>query len=233
MKIFAHRGVSGHYPENTMAAFAAALAIGCDGIELDVFRVEDELVVIHDSQLERTTNGRGHLEDYTLRQLQQLDAGQGQAVPTLWQVLALVQNRCTLNIELKGHDTAPLLVQLLQKAQHELGTDVSTLLISSFHHPLLQQLKQLWPTLAIGALTASIPLDYAAFAHRLGAVSVHCDRGFVDTALVEDAHQRGLACYVYTVNDAREAKRLQQLGVDGIFTNYPAEARRWLAAIDE
>jgi glycerophosphoryl diester phosphodiesterase len=228
MKIFAHRGVSGHYPENTLAAFEAALAMGCDGIELDVFAVAQELVVIHDHQLQRTTNGGGHLEDYTLAQLQQLDAGQGQVIPTLWQVLALVQNRCTLNIELKGHDTVQPLVQLLQKAQQELGTDVSTLLISSFHHPLLQQLKQQWPTLAIGALTASIPLGYAAFASELAAVSVHCDRGFIDAELVQDAHQRGLACYVYTVNDAREAKRLQQLGVDGIFTNYPAEAQQWL-----
>ena len=72
MKIFAHRGVSGHYPENTLAAFEAALAMGCDGIELDVFAVAQELVVIHDRQLQRTTNGSGHLEDYTLAQLQQL-----------------------------------------------------------------------------------------------------------------------------------------------------------------
>jgi glycerophosphoryl diester phosphodiesterase len=228
MKIFAHRGCSGHYPENTLAAFEAALTSGCDGIELDVFALQGELVVIHDRQLSRTTNGSGNLEDYTLAQLQQLDAGQGQSVPTLWQVLALVQNRCTLNIELKGHDTVAPLLQLLSKAQTELGTELSTLLISSFHHPLLRQLKQQCPTLAIGALTASIPLHYAAFATELAAVSVHCDRGFVDANLVQDAHQRGLACYVYTVNDAREALRLQQLGVDGIFSNYPAEARQWL-----
>lgn len=228
MKIFAHRGCSGHYPENTLAAFEAALTSGCDGIELDVFALQGELVVIHDQQLARTTNGIGNLEDYTLSQLQQLDAGQSQSIPTLWQVLALVQNRCTLNIELKGHDTVAPLLQLLSKAQTELGTELSTLLISSFHHPLLWQLKQQCPTLAIGALTASIPLHYAAFATELAAYSVHCDRAFVDARLVQDAHQRGLACYVYTVNDAREALRLQQLGVDGIFSNYPAEARQWL-----
>lgn len=228
MKIFAHRGCSGHYPENTLAAFAAALDSGCDGIELDVFALQGELVVIHDRQLSRTTNGQGNLEDYGLAQLLQLDAGQSQAIPTLWQVLALVQNRCTLNIELKGHDTVDPLLQLLSKAQTELGTELSTLLISSFHHPLLWQLKQQCPTLAIGALTASIPLQYAAFATELAAYSVHCDRGFVDAKLVQDAHQRGLACYVYTVNDAREALRLQQLGVDGIFSNYPDEARQWL-----
>lgn len=228
MKIFAHRGASGHSPENTLLAFQMALDADCDGIELDVFALDGELIVIHDRQLIRTTRVEGNLEDFTLAQLQRLDAGQGQRIPTLWQVLQLVANRCVLNIELKGHDTARPLVALLQRAERELGTDLRTILVSSFHHPLLQELKLAMPALAIGALTASIPLQYAKFASELTAFSVHCERGFIDEAFVQDIHQRGLVCYVYTVNTAREAKRLAALGVDGIFTNYPAEARQWL-----
>ena len=83
------------------------------------------------------------------------------------------------------------------------------------------------PALAIGALTACIPLDNCEFATKLAAVSVHCDRAFIDEKMVQDAHQRGLAIYVYTVNDQREALRLKALGVDGIFCNYPAEAAGW------
>lgn len=227
MKIFAHRGVSGHYPENTLQAIQAALDCGAYGIEIDVFAVDDELIVIHDRQLQRTTQTVGNIEDYSLAQLQQLNAGNGQHIPTLWQVLALVNNRCVLNIELKGHDTAELLLNLLQRAVVELSTDVSKLLISSFHHPLLHTIKQRQPELAIGALTACIPLDYCAFASALNAVSVHCDRAFVDQQMVQDAHQRGLKIFVYTVNDQREALRLKALGIDGIFCNFPAEAASW------
>lgn len=227
MFIFAHRGVSGHFPENTLTAIQAALDCGADGIEIDVYALGEELVVIHDRELNRTTNGAGVLEDYSLAELLLLDAGSGEKIPTLWQVLNLVQNRCVLNIELKGHDTAKLLVTQLDKARTELHTDWSTLLISSFHHPLLQQIKKLAPELAIGALTASIPLQYSAFAAELGAVSVNCDRAFIDEAMVQDAKKRGLKVFVYTVNNEREARRLQQMGVDGIFCNFPAEAKNW------
>jgi glycerophosphoryl diester phosphodiesterase len=227
MQIIAHRGASGSYPENTLLAIKQALLAKADGIEIDVFCVENELVVIHDENVSRTTNGTGFLQDFTLRQLQQLDAGAGQQVPTLWQVLQLVNNQTLLNIELKGADTAEPLFKLLKKAETELGTEPDKLLISSFNHHLLKQIKKQRPDLKIGALTASLHLDYAAFASELGAWSVHCDRGFINRELVQDAHQRGLKVLVYTVNDATTAKKLQQLGVDGIFCNYPQEARSW------
>lgn len=227
MQIIAHRGASGSYPENTLLAIEQALLAKADGIEIDVFCVENELVVIHDENVSRTTNGTGFLQDFTLRQLQQLDAGSGQQVPTLWQVLQLVNNQTLLNIELKGADTAEPLFKLLKKAETELGTEPDKLLISSFNHHLLKQIKKQRPDLKIGALTASLHLDYAAFASELGAWSVHCDGGFINQDLVQDAHQRGLKVLVYTVNDVTTAKKLRQLGVDGIFCNYPLEARSW------
>ncbi len=227
MQIIAHRGASGSYPENTLLAIEQALLAKADGIEIDVFCVENTLVVIHDEDVSRTTNGTGFLQNFTLQQLQQLDAGSGQQVPTLWQVLQLVNNQTLLNIELKGADTAEPLLQLIKKAETELGTEPDKLLISSFNHHLLKQIKKQRPDLKLGALTASLPLDYAAFASELGAWSVHCDKGFIDQEMVQDAHQRGLKLWVYTVNDAATAQKLQQLGVDGIFCNYPLEARSW------
>lgn len=227
MQIIAHRGASGSYPENTLLAIQQALLAKADGIEIDVFCVENQLVVIHDEEVSRTTNGKGLLQDFTLQQLQQLDAGSGQQVPTLWQVLQLVNNQTLLNIELKGANTAEPLVELLRKAEIELGTEPDKLLISSFNHHLLKQIKKHRPDLKLGALTASLPLDYAAFAAELEAWSVNCDKGFINEAMVQDAHQRGLKVLVYTVNDATTAKKLQLLGVDGIFCNYPLEARSW------
>ena len=229
MLIFAHRGVSGHFPENTLMAFQAALDAQCQAIELDVYALQNQLVVIHDRQLARTTNGEGNLEDHTLESLSALDAGRGESVPTLWQVMQLVANKVVLNIELKGADTAELLIALLAKAQQELKLDLSTIVVSSFNHRLLQQLRKLHPTLALGVLIAHRPLDNAAIASQLDACCLNCDRGFVDAELINDAHQRGIKVYVYTVNDAREARELAKIGVDGIFCNYPQEAQNWFA----
>ena len=227
MQIIAHRGASGSYPENTLLAIQQALDAKADGIEIDVFYVDNSLVVIHDEDVSRTTNGKGFLQNFTLKQLQQLDAGSGQQVPTLWQVLQLVNNQTLLNIELKGADTAEPLIQLLAKAETDLGTDPDKLLISSFNHHLLKQINAERSDLKIGALTASLPLDYAAFASELGAWSVHCDKGFINKKMVQDARQRGLKVLVYTVNDAVTAAKMRHLGVDGIFCNYPLEARSW------
>mgnify|MGYP006373870765 FL=1 len=229
MLIFAHRGVSGHFPENTLMAFQAALDAQCQAIELDVYALQNQLVVIHDRQLARTTNGEGNLEDHTLESLSALDAGRGESVPTLWQVMQLVANKVVLNIELKGADTAELLIALLAKAQQELKLDLSTIVVSSFNHRLLQQLRKLHPSLALGVLIAHRPLDNAAIASQLDACCLNCDRGFVDAELINDAHQRGIKVYVYTVNDAREARELAKIGVDGIFCNYPQEAQNWFA----
>jgi glycerophosphoryl diester phosphodiesterase len=225
MHIIAHRGASGDYPENTLLAIKQAILQGADAIEIDVFAVQGELIVIHDHHLSRTTNGSGSIYDYTLEQLQQFDAGQGERIPTLWQVLQLVQNKLWLNIELKGDNTVEPLLRLLQQAEQQLGFNCEQLLLSSFNHHLLIALKQARPTLKLGALTASLPVDYASFATNLHAYSVNCDVSFINQALVDDAKARGLKVYVYTVDQQDDINRMLQYGVEGIFTNYPARSR--------
>ncbi|KKO44514.1 glycerophosphodiester phosphodiesterase [Arsukibacterium ikkense] len=225
MQIIAHRGASGDYPENTLLAIEQAIAQGADAIEIDVFAVQDELIVIHDHHLARTTNGSGSIYQYTLAELLQLNAGQGQRIPTLWQVLAVVQGKCWLNIELKGDDTVAPLLALLDKARQQLGFDCQQLLISSFNHHLLADIKLKRPTLKLGALTASLPIDYAAFASALQAYSVNCDVSFINQAFVDDAKARGLQVFVYTVDQTDDINRLKNYGVDGIFCNFPARSR--------
>ncbi|WP_214001111.1 glycerophosphodiester phosphodiesterase family protein [Arsukibacterium sp.] len=228
MQIIAHRGASGDYPENTLLAIEQALIQGADAIEIDVFAVQGELIVIHDHHLARTTNGTGSIYQYNLTELMQLDAGQGQRIPTLWQVLELTNGKCWLNIELKGDDTVAPLLALLEQAEQQLGFDLQSLVISSFNHHLLFAIKQQQPQLRLGALTASLPLDYAAFASILQAYSVHCDVSFINQALVDDAKARGLKVYVYTVDQTDDIRRLKEYGVEGIFSNYPARSRTWL-----
>src|SRR4051794_29972802 len=104
--IIGHRGAAGLEPENTLRSFARAIEIGVDAIELDVYCVDDRLVVIHDDTLERTTNGRGEVMKSTFAALRQLDAGRGERIPTLEEVFAAVPERLTVNVELKGSGTA-------------------------------------------------------------------------------------------------------------------------------
>ena len=103
---FGHRGAMGHVPENTLKSIQRALDIGVDYIEIDVYLVEDKLIVIHDDRLERTTDGEGYVVDKKLDYLRSLDAGEGQKIPLLEEVLDLINGRTGLNIELKGENTA-------------------------------------------------------------------------------------------------------------------------------
>ncbi|WP_293751415.1 glycerophosphodiester phosphodiesterase family protein [uncultured Paraglaciecola sp.] len=229
MLIFAHRGASADAPENTLLAIDQALTQQADGIEIDVYQLADELVVIHDRWVSRTTNGNRPLSDYTLEELQTLDAGQGQFVPTLWQVLQQVQGQCLMNIEVKGVFDVSLINTYINKAVSQLNFKLEQFIVSSFNHHLLLAFKSIAPNIKIGALTASSPLDYARFAEVLKAYSVNADVSFVDQAFVKDAHKRGLKIFVYTVDEPEELLKLQAWGVDGVFSNGPAKAKLVLA----
>lgn len=223
MLVFAHRGASGHEPENTLLAIEQALAMNVDAIEIDVHLCQDQLVVIHDRWLHKTTNGKGLVSNFTFAELRKLDAGKGQVIPTLDEVLTLVNGRCSVNIELKAEGTIDLLIACITKAETHLKFTCNQFLFSSFNHHLLFELKNKANHFNIGALTACCPIDYAAFAEQLNAFSIHIDVDFVNQAFVQDAHQRGLKVYVYTVDDESDIIQLHHMGVDGIFTNYPTK----------
>ena len=229
MLIFAHRGASADAPENTLLAIDQALNQQADGIEIDVYQLGDELVVIHDRWVSSTTNGTRLLYDYTLEELQTLDAGQGQFVPTLWQVLERVQGQCLINIEVKGVHDVSLVNVCINKAVSQLNFKHEQFIFSSFDHHLLKTFKSIAPTIKIAALTGSIPLDYAHFAEELQAYSANADLSFVTQAFVKDAHRRGLKMFVYTVDEPEDLLRLQAWGVDGVFCNSPAKAKLVLA----
>lgn len=225
MLIFAHRGASFDAPENTLLAIDQALAQNADGIEIDVYQLGSELVVIHDRWVSRTTNGNRPLSDYTLEELQLLDAGQGQFVPTLSQVLERVQGQCLMNIEIKGVFDLSLINICINQAIIQFHFKPEQFIVSSFNHHLLLAFKKIAPYIKTGALAACNPLDYARFAEELNAYSVNADVSFVDQDFVNDAHNRGLKMFVYTVDEPDDLLRLQAWGVDGVFSNRPAKAR--------
>lgn len=229
MLCIGHRGAMGHAPENTLKSIAKALELGVPWVEVDVYPVEGHLMVIHDHRLERTTNGSGYVWEKTYSYLRGLDAGQGEKVPTLEEVLDLISNRAGINIELKLPGSAALVATVIQE-RIRTDWDVKKILVSSFFHHEIAAVRQLDPRIRIGALIAGVPLDYARFAENLGAYSVHQSIEFVNREFIDDAHDRNLKVFVYTVNHPEDIARMYALGVDGVFSNYPDRVLSFLGS---
>lgn len=230
MKIIAHRGASGHAPDNTIKAIDQALLSPADAIEVDVYlNNSTELVVTHERWLQRTTNGFGCVQSTPMSQILTFDAGEGEKIPTLWQILSTIAGKCEVNIELKGTNTARKTIDILHRATQELKFTYEQFLISSFNHHLLKEVHQLMPALKLGALTASLPIHYAEFAEEVHAFAVCVDVDFISAPFIHDAHNRNLKIYAYTVNEPEDIESLFELQVDGIFTNYPEKAAETIA----
>ena len=217
-----HRGAMGYAPENTLLSFQKALDLHVDMIELDVYVcLSGDLVVIHDDKVDRTTNGKGYVMQKTLSELRSLDAGQGEKIPLLQEVLDLIDRKTKVNIELKGTGTAKPVHDMIEHYVTTRGWSHDDFLVSSFHHYELMTFKKINPHISLGALFIGIPIGYAAFAEQMGVQAINPCVEFIDKMLVDDAHKRGMQVYVWTVNDPDEIQRVKELGVDGIFSNFP------------
>jgi glycerophosphoryl diester phosphodiesterase len=219
-----HRGAAGHEPENTLRSVRRALEMGANGVEVDVHLVEGELVVIHDYSLNRTTNGRGLVRRRTLAEIRALDAGKGERVPRLREVIEAVDRRALVNIELKGPGTAAPVIGLLRGFTRR-GWAAGDFLISSFRRPELR--AACGAGFPLGVLFGRSARLFRRIARALDAWSVNVPLDRVNPGLVSRVHAEGRRILVYTVNERAEMERMRQLGVDGFFTDYPD---RWTAA---
>lgn len=227
----AHRGASGQEPENTLRSFARALELGATWLECDVHLVHDRLLVIHDDIVDRTTDGTGPLAAHSLAELRALDAGEGERIPFLDEVLELAAGRARLNIELKGDGTAAPTVKLLQEAVAGGQWRPEQFVLSSFEWPRLQEVRRLEPSLPVAPLMGKgAGGELLEAADRMGAEAIHISRWSARARLIEAAHQRGLEVRVFTVNRSWEYDLLLRLGVDGLFTDFPLRALAWGAA---
>ncbi len=221
MRIIAHRGAAGLGPENTLLAMRRALDLGVRWLEFDVHAVAGEVVVFHDDRLERTTNGHGRLGEQSLEHLRTLDAGAGERIPLLREVLDLAAGGARLNIELKGAGSALPTLALLERyvAAGRYGWD--DFLVSSFDQGELAQARRQRSELPLGLLLAEVTPHYREACEQLGVSSLHLPAAAVDAGLVAQVHALGLQLLVYTVNVPAEAAALAALGVDGVFTDEP------------
>lgn len=225
--VIAHRGASAYRPENTIPAFELAIEQRADMIETDLHRTRDGAVVItHDEEL-AGIGGVGEIADATLDEIRALDAGGGLRVPTLDEMLDAFGDRIAFNLELKKGTRAEYeaLESVAIEAVRSRGIAARTL-FSSFYDPVLARLRALAPEARIGLLISrQYPVRIVERARALGAEAIHPEAVLVDGALVDAAHDAGLAVYVFTVDDAAEMRRLLDLGVDGLFTNHPDRMR--------
>jgi glycerophosphoryl diester phosphodiesterase len=232
MTIYGHRGARAHAPENTLLAFELAFALGADAIECDVQATADgALVVIHDGTLDRTTNGHGQVARATLAELRALDAGRGQRIPLLAEVLDLCRRAGReVNLEVK----AEMEVAALATAEALAGQLATVarrqrqaIVVSSFELPAVAQIKQRLPWLRVATLHGGGRWrreDPLAPARAMGAEAVHVQTTLATLELVERAHRLGLSVRVWTANAPATLRQLMRWGVDGAFTDYPERA---------
>lgn len=216
-------------PENSLAAIARALDAGVDAVEIDIYQIEGELLVTHDRRLGRVVSGQGIITDLPLAYLRAQTLENGEPLPTLRDVLALVKDRALLNIEIKGTNCVPTLKQQLEAFVSDHQLTFEHYIVSSFDHLQLYQSLQIMPQVKRAALIEGIPLDYAQCCEPLQAYAFNTHLSFITPELLDDARKRGLKNWVYTVNSEDDWRLMQSLGVDGVFTDRPDALQKFNA----
>lgn len=257
VKVYAHRGASIECPENTLMAFRRALEIGVDGIELDVHLSKDGVpVVIHDEAVDRTTNGTGAVDDLSVEELKRLDAGRGEAIPTLAEVLDLVGDRLHVNIEIKTAVAAEAVLREVRR-RPQLRWITSSFVWDSLAY-VHQQMPEadVWP-ITFGSIegseraarwiesldvpdaktaparirAAALPLErIIETARALGASTLSIYWEALTESTLATIHAAGLQAWAWTVNNRADAQHLIDLGADAICTDDPAMVKGLVGA---
>ena len=230
MNIFAHRGYSMLYPENTLQAFRKALEYGCHGIECDVQLTGDnQIVILHDETIDRLSNGKGYVKDFTYEELTKFNfgrprprAGEFHRLPRLADLLELLKDgheNIILNIELKNSEVPyPGLEEMVlaEVAKYDLPNEI---IYSSFNHDSIKYLNRMNPDLKTAPLIGRRRPDLIDYVKSLGSKGVHTALGCVDEISLKKVLEAGLFINIYTINDINVARKLKQHGVSGIFTD--------------
>jgi len=220
---FAHRGASGHEPENTLSSFRKALDLGARWIECDARIVENTAIIFHDRTLQRMTGTRGVVAKQTLAHIQSLPLPKGERIPLLAELLTQFKSKASLQIELKGQRTGNIVARDILQALKD-GWDPQSFLVSSFDHEELLEFKQQAPMIPLGLLTHGYPLDCLGIAQRMGVYSVHLHIDSVTELRVQSLQKAGYKVFVYTVDDPGDIAWLRSIKANGVFSNYPEVA---------
>ncbi|HEY8981405.1 MAG TPA: glycerophosphodiester phosphodiesterase family protein [Streptomyces sp.] len=210
-----HRGVMGVEPENTLRSFVAAQEAGLDGIELDLHLSSDgELVVMHDADVDRTTDGSGPVRQHTLKELRAFDAGRGERVPTFEETLDAVS--LPLQAEIKDAHEAQALAEIMLKRDL-----VDRVEVSSFHDQALAEITRLVPGVRTALIGGRYGADIADRAVDVGARTLCLNIRRLTLETVEHARKHDLRVIAWVVNTQDQLRLARAFELDGVTTDYP------------
>ncbi|MGQ9610871.1 MAG: glycerophosphodiester phosphodiesterase [bacterium] len=217
IEIIGHRGARGIEPENTMRSFRKAIELGVDYIECDVHLTKDEhIVLIHDHTLDRTTNATGNVSDYTYEEIRSLDAGKGEKIPTLQELIDLARGKVKLHIELKDEKATEQTIKLVER-----NNIVNQVFLTSGDTDTLRKVKGLNPLISLEHIFGQPPEDAIERALSVEAKRVSCHISHLTIEFVEEAHKNGLQVIAWPPNTLEEAKKALESSVDLICTDRP------------
>ena len=232
--VWAHRGASGYAPENTLAAFQKAVDLGADGVELDIqLTKDDQIVVIHDETIDRTSDGKGWVKDYTLEELRAFNYNRTKPeykhadIPTMREVFELLKpTGLFINIEIKtGVVFYEKIEEKILALAKEMGME-DRVCYSSFNHYTVTRIHELKPDAEVGFLYADCPIDMPSYGVKHGVNALHpALYNLQYDGFVKECKEKGLKLNVWTVNERPYMEMCCQYGVDAIITNYPDIAK--------
>ena len=212
-----HRGAAGHAPENTLAAIRKGIVLGVDFVELDVRRTADGvLVILHDATVNRTTDGKGRIDRLSLREVRKFNAGNGEHVPTLEEVLKIARGNVGLMLELKAEGVAPQTVESVREAGFK-----APVIYASFLHKELTHVRAADPEASLMMLFGSLARASVARAIQYGSSYVGLRHDKATRARVDSFHRAGVLVFVYTANTPRDIQHALSINVDGVISNFP------------
>lgn len=224
MKFIGHRGAKGERPENTLLGIEYALDCGLDGVEIDIHGSRDGvLTVIHDDTLDRTTNGRGAVKNHDFGDIQNLDAGNGQRVPRLEEVLELFashprKSELTLFIEVKALGLEEQLIKLIQSYREEFK-----IIVKSFNHRVLKSITHSDAQIPCACLIYGLPINPVQIAKNCGAQTISVSIHTFDKKLVSDCHEQGITVCAWNCNSAEQIEYFRKTGLDWLCTDFPSK----------
>lgn len=217
-----HRGAKGYEAENTLLSFQKSIDLGVDGIELDVHISSDgEIMVIHDEKVDRTTDSKGFVTDFSLNELKSFRINETHTIPTLKEVLDLVNQKCFVNVELKGNGTAKPIVALLEEYILEKNWEYSHFIVSSFDWNALKEVRSLNSKIPIGILTHTDLNLAKALAKFIKAEAIHPHFHLLTKENTKQIQENGQLVFPWTVNEIEDIQKMKSFNVNGIISDFP------------
>ena len=214
MQIIAHRGASFLEPENTIKSIERAVKMGADFVEVDVRKSKDnKLVIMHDPDVNRTTDGNGFIKNYTIQELKKLDAGKGETIPTLDEIISCVKDRIGLVIEIKEPGTEGKIIKKINE------NELENTILTSFYHKSIKNARKMNPSVDAGIIFACQPVDVVQMASNASANIIFPSYEYMNEDMVKQAQNEGISVYPWTIDEPEIFKKFVEMGVDGIVTN--------------